>query len=91
MMEKRDQGCIWARHCESYPCLRSAIIQLIPGEQLNLLINGSPTVWVRMNDGTDSRPTLGIRIVGDRSAWQMIKLREFCEIIPLQSIDSESD
>lgn len=88
MMEKRDQACIWASHCDL--SLKAAINESAPGQQIHLLVNGSPTVWVRMNDGRDGRPTFGIRIVDGRSAWQSIPLHETCEIRLLRIIDSES-
>ena len=87
MMEKRDQYCIWARHCD--PDLKAVIDKLVPGQKLHLMVNGSPTVWTRMNDGTDGRPTFGIRIVDGRSAWQSIPLREICEIRILPQTGSD--
>lgn len=60
-MEKRDQACIWASHCDSI--LQAVIHKLVSGQKLHLLVNGSPTVWQRMNDGRDGRPTFGIKIV----------------------------
>lgn len=78
-MEKRDQYCIWASHCDQN--LESVIRELAPRQPLELLINGIPTVWVKMNDGRDGRPTYGIKIVNDdESAWASISLHEFCEV-----------
>lgn len=58
-MKKRDQGCIWASHCD--PTLNAAITKLVPGQQLHLLVNGSPTIWARMNDGRMDAPPSGSR------------------------------
>lgn len=44
-----------------------------------------------MNDGKDGRPTLGIKIVDGKSAWQTISLGETCDIRLHQSTDSESE
>lgn len=89
IMQKRDQGCIWARHCD--PSLQAAMKKLDPGQRLHILVNGSRTIWARMNDGKDDRPTLGIKIVDGKPAWQMISLGETCDIRLLQNTDSESE
>ncbi|HWP96051.1 MAG TPA: hypothetical protein VN426_04305 [Syntrophomonadaceae bacterium] len=88
-MQKRDQACIWARHCD--PSLQAAITDLVPGQRLHILANGSQTVWARMNDGKDGRPTLGIKIIDGKSAWQMISLGETCDIRLVQNADSVSE
>lgn len=87
LMEKRDQGCIWAAHCDLYPILRATINEMEPGQPLHLLIDGSPTVWVRMDDGRDGRPTYGIRIVSGRDTWRNISLGEPCEIMLLKNTE----
>jgi hypothetical protein len=89
LMEKRDQACIWAKHCD--PVLKATITKLRPGQQIHLLINGSQTIWARMNDGKDGRPTLGIKIIGGKSVWQKILLGEICDIRLLPSSVSESE
>lgn len=89
ILQKRDQACIWARHCDQ--SLNAAITELHPGQRINLLVNGSRTIWARMNDGKDGRPTMGIKIVDGKSVWQMISLGESCDIRLLQNSDSISD
>jgi len=88
-MQKRDQACIWAKHCD--PSLKAAITELLPGERINILINGSRTVWEKMKDGQDGRPTPGIKIIDGKSAWQMISLGETCNINLPQNADPESE
>jgi hypothetical protein len=89
IMEKRDQACIWAKHCD--PSLKAAITELVPGQRLHILVNGCRTIWARMNDGTDGRPTLGIKIVDGQYAWGKISLRENCDISLRQDTDSVSE
>gem|GEM_PF-942363 len=89
LMEKRDQACIWASHCDSI--LQAVIHKLVPGQKLHLLVNGSPTVWQRMNHGSDGRPTFGIKIINGKQAWQNIPLRKTCEISMYDSTDSGSE
>jgi len=89
LMLKRDQACIWASHCDQD--LRAAITELKPGQQLHLQVNDSPTVWARMNDGRDGRPTFGIKIIDGRYAWQKIGLGETCDVRLLPSPVIESD
>lgn len=76
--EKRDQACLWARHCDSD--FQTAIAELVPGQQIHVMVNGSRTAWARMNDGKDGRPTLGLKIVDGKAAWQMISLGQSCEL-----------
>ncbi|NLD50349.1 MAG: hypothetical protein GX660_24685 [Clostridiaceae bacterium] len=52
------------------------------------MVNNSRTIWARMNDGKDGRPTYGIKIVDGKSAWQMISLGETCDIRLLQKTNS---
>lgn len=85
IMEKRDQGCIWAKHCD--PSLKAAITELLPEQRLHILVNGSRTIWARMKDGKDGRPTLGIKIVDGQYAWGRISLHETCDICLPQDKD----
>lgn len=87
-MRKQDQACLWARHCEQE--MSSVIVALRPGERVTLLINGIRTVWARMNDGKDQRPTFGIKIVDGKFVWQMIALGENFDVELILSRDSVS-
>jgi len=89
LMEKRDQACIWAKHCD--PGIRAAITELFPEEQLIILVNGKRTIWARMKDGKDGRPTLGLKLVGGRSAWNIIPMNEICDIHLVSSTEAESE
>lgn len=80
-MQKRDHYCIWATHGDAN--LQEMIRKLFPRQRLHLLINGSPTVWERMKDGKDGRPTLGIKIVGGKDSWESIPLgKKFKLLLP---------
>jgi hypothetical protein len=89
IMEKRDQACIWAKHCD--PSLKAAITELLPEQPIHLLVNGSRTIWAKMRDGRDGRPTPGIKIIDGQYAWGKIALHEECDISLRQDTDSVSE
>ena len=56
----RDDA-LWAKHIEGDPELARRISALAEGERILLAIEGRPLRFRKMRDGTDGRPTDGLR------------------------------
>lgn len=88
----RDDS-IWLRHINNAPELVKRAESLDEGEALDLLINGQPARFLRMNRGRDGRPTAGLKPgEGSRPLWRRMQERRgervTIELAPVTAYDS---
>jgi hypothetical protein len=62
---------LWIKHVSGDPALAEHLASLEAGETISLVIGGHEGVWEKKADGSDGRPTLGLKPLGDdtRKAW----------------------
>lgn len=60
---------IWTKHIAGDPRLRDRLSLLPAGEVVHLMIDGLPFDAEKMRDGSDGRPTLGLRPIGPAKDW----------------------
>lgn len=58
--EIRDHA-VWAKHIEGAPHIVEKINSLKENSALSLIIDGKPVLFRKMRNGSDGRPTAGIR------------------------------
>jgi hypothetical protein len=64
MSEMRiEDNVVWAKHIED-KTLKHRILQLLAGEEIQLLIDGIAGKWTKMKDGKNGIPTPGIKPIG---------------------------
>jgi hypothetical protein len=69
IVEVRDHA-LWAKHIHGDEALRKKIIGLNQGSVIELVVDGWRGSWVKMDDGTDGRPTPGLKAIGTaRQRW----------------------
>jgi hypothetical protein len=75
-MTIRDDA-IWAKHIEGDPALVEQICALPENAMILLLIEGTPVRFVKMRDGSDGRPTAGLRPADAeaRHFWRSLQAR----------------
>jgi hypothetical protein len=59
-VEVRDHT-IWVKHLIDAPQIRERIEALPPDSPLALIVDGKPLLFRKMKNGSDGRPTAGIR------------------------------
>ncbi|MCC5971590.1 MAG: hypothetical protein JJU15_16730 [Pararhodobacter sp.] len=68
-VEVRDHA-LWVKHIHGNEPLKHKILSLSQGELIELEVAGWRGAWVKMDDGTDGRPTPGLKAVGTaRQKW----------------------
>jgi hypothetical protein len=71
----RDNA-IWTKHIEDDPELIRRIVTLPAGAPITLLIEDTPVRFRKMRDGTDGRPTHGLRPDDNFKAfWAAMQVR----------------
>ncbi len=71
-----NDDAIWLKHVKADANALAILRQVPAGTSLKLQIEGVTGDWVRMADGKDGRPTLGLKPVGKTLAfWNSMKLR----------------
>ncbi|MGL5362147.1 MAG: hypothetical protein ACRDBH_04660 [Bosea sp. (in: a-proteobacteria)] len=59
-MEIRDHA-VWMKHIEGDPAIVERLLQLPQNAPIALQVDGKPVLFRKMRDGSDGRPTQGIR------------------------------
>lgn len=72
----RDHA-LWIRHIEGDPQTKAWLEQAPAGALLHLEVDGVPGDWRKMADGSDGRPTPGLKPVTEpgRSHWHALQDR----------------
>lgn len=69
-----NDDAIWLKNIEGNPGLQDRIRAMRPGDVLDLEIDGVVGKWERMRDGSDGRPTLGIKPIAEmREVWARLR------------------
>lgn len=75
LVEIRDY-VLWAKHVHDGETVKRAITDLPAGTLLEMEVDGIRGWWKRMEDGTDGRPTPGIKPVGKaKEHWSELQER----------------
>ena len=75
---------IWTRHIHGDPELTTRIHELWAGQTIELEVDGLRGTWRKMDDGTDGRPTSGIRPIGAAQAvWRALYKRRRGETVTI--------
>lgn len=71
-----NDDVIWLKHVNADGNTLALLKQLPPNTRLKLEIEGVRGDWMRMADGADGRPTLGLKPVGDTvNFWKSLRKR----------------
>jgi hypothetical protein len=82
-VEIRDDS-LWAKHIEGDNTLRERILNLPPGEIIDLEIDGVVGHWEKAKTGKDGRKTDAIKPVGAmRQVWKRFQARRG-ECVPIR-------
>ena len=80
---------VWFRHIDGDEPLRQRLQSLKAGDAIDLSVDGVRGRWVRMQDGRDGRPTLGIKPVADmKDVWARWR-KEPPRIVDIHLLESE--
>lgn len=84
-VEIRDDA-MWAKQIEGGKALKDRISALVPGEIIELEVDGIVGRWEKMREGRDGRPTSGIKPIGPmREIWKRFQLRRG-EIVEIREV-----
>ncbi|MCW8139458.1 MAG: hypothetical protein KIT58_11220, partial [Planctomycetota bacterium] len=91
-VEVRDQ-VLWLAHITGDRGLVARLEALGPNDAIQLRVDGVVGTWTRMRDGSDGRPTLGLKPVGAaatawREAYRRREARPLVEISPAPSTNN---
>jgi hypothetical protein len=79
---------IWAKHIHDDPELVARVLNMWAGETIQLEVDGVRGTWRKMDDGSDARPTPGIRPVGAaQEVWRHLYQRRRGEVVSLKAVD----
>jgi hypothetical protein len=82
---------IWTRHIHGDPELVERIHDLWAGQTLELEVDGVRGVWRKMDDGSDGRPTPGIRPLGAAQAvWRSLFRLRRGEVVAVKAVEPET-
>ncbi|MEJ0013568.1 MAG: hypothetical protein WDM94_13295 [Bauldia sp.] len=84
---KINDDAIWIKGIEGDPGLQERIRGLRPRQVLDLEVDGVVGQWERMRDGSDGRPTLGIKPIGKmREVWSRLRQSATQKVVPLREV-----
>jgi hypothetical protein len=73
MVEVRDHA-LWIKHLHGNETLRRKLEAMEAGTLISLEIDGFRGTWKKMDNGTDGRPTHGIKPLGAaRKQWSALQ------------------
>ena len=76
---------IWAKQVHDDGDLAERIIELGPGDTIDLIVDGVRGVWRKMDDGKDGRPTRGIRPLGrTQDFWRSLYESRRGDVVTLE-------
>ena len=72
VVEARDY-VLWAKHVHGNASLRDELLALQAGAVINLMVDGVPGTWVKMDDAKTGDPTPGLKALGNaREHWHRL-------------------
>jgi len=79
---------IWAKHIHDDPELVQRVLVMWAGETIQLEVDGVRGTWRKMDDGSDGRPTPGIRPIGAaQEVWRYLYKRRRGELVSLKVVE----
>ena len=79
---------IWAKHIHDDPELVQRVLAMWAGETIQLEVDGVRGTWRKMDDGSDGRPTPGLRPIGAaKEGWLSLFQRGRGEVVSLKVIE----
>ena|ERR1700761_979814 len=79
---------IWAKHIHDDPELVERVRSMWAGETIQLEVDGVRGTWRKMDDGSDGRPTPGIRPVGAaQEVWRYLYKRRRGEVVSVKVVE----
>jgi hypothetical protein len=79
---------IWTKHVHDDPELVRRILAMWAGQTIQLEIDGVRGTWRKMDDGSDGRPTPGIRPIGAaQEVWRHLFKRRRGEVVSLKVVE----
>ena len=87
MIEIRD-AVIWTKHIHGDNAVRIQLSELDAGKLAVLKIDGTELTFAKMNDGSDGRPTSGLKPVGEtaRTAWNELYEDRRGDLVPFEVV-----
>ena len=89
-VEIRDDT-MWVKQIEGGRALKERIGTLVPGEVIELEVDGIVGRWEKMRSGKDGRPTMGIKPIGPmKEIWKQFQSRrgEVVEVREVKTADA---
>ena len=84
-----SDDAIWLKHIEGDPRLEDRIRSMSAGDLLDLEVNGIVGRWQRMRDGTDGRPTYGLRPIAEmRNVWARFRKEATGRIVDVREVQT---
>lgn len=75
LIEIRDFA-LWPKHIHQNEPLKEKLLGLEAGELIELEVDGYRGMWKKMDDGSDGRPTPGIKALGSaKTHWHGLQDR----------------
>jgi len=82
---------IWAKHIHDDVELQARIHDMWAGQTIQLEVDGVRGTWRKMDDGSDGRPTPGIRPIGAaQEVWRYLFKRRRGEVVTVRVIEPDS-
>lgn len=91
LVEVRD-SVLWPQHLKNAPALKARLLGLSASQIVFLRIDGKIGVWERMHDGSDGRPTTGLK-PGDartRVFWRTLFANRNGELVRVEAVNDLS-
>jgi hypothetical protein len=88
LVEVRD-SVLWPQHLKNAPALKARLLGLRASQIVFLRIDGKIGVWERMRDGSDGRPTTGLK-PGDartRVFWRTLFTNRSGELVRVEAVN----
>lgn len=83
---------IWKKHIHGDPALAEAVEQLRGGETIQLRVEGRAGLWRKMEDGSDGRPTSGLRPEGPmKEVWRELYRSRKGQIVAVERDDESTE
>ncbi len=87
MIEIKD-AVIWTKHIHGDNVVRNQLSELDSGKLAVLKIDGVDLTFAKMNDGSDGRPTPGLKPIGEtsRTSWNELYANRRGDLVPFEVV-----
>ena len=89
LVEIKDHA-LWIKHIHQNEALKTILIDLPAGKLIELRVDGYRGMWKKMEDGSDGRPTAGIKGLGTaRDHWHGLQEKRG-DLVKIEFVSSVS-